>query len=107
MLATSPMEMFLIALGGCTGSDVISILQKKRLRVEGLDLHITAERSDDHPRVYTRKGVVYTIRGKDIPSVDVEKAIDLSVLKYCSVSSMLKKAGVEMTHDWKILPSQG
>ena len=87
--AASPMELVLVALGGCTGSDVVSILEKKRQRVTGYDIEVRAERRAEHPRIYTRIEVVHRIRGHSIDPKAVQHAVELSETKYCSVSAML------------------
>jgi putative redox protein len=87
--AASPMELLLIALGGCTGADVVSILEKKRQRVTGYDIEVRAERRAEHPRIYTRIEVIHRVRGNNIEAKAVEHAVTLSETKYCSVSAML------------------
>jgi putative redox protein len=74
----SPMELLLLGLAGCTGIDVVEILQKKRLDVTGVQVQVEGRRADTHPKVYTEIDVVYTIKGKDIPERAVEQAIHLS-----------------------------
>jgi len=98
---TRPKELLLVALGGCTGSDVVSILRKKRIPLEGLEIHLDATSRDEHPQVYTDIHLEYVFYGKDIPRADVERAIELSTTKYCSVSAMLK-ASVNITHSYRI-----
>ena len=87
--APSPMELVLIALGGCTGSDVISILEKKRQKVTAYEIEVRAERRAEHPRIYTRIEVIHRIRGNNVDPKAVEHAVKLSETKYCSVSAML------------------
>lgn len=89
LTAPSPMELVLIALGGCTGSDVVSILEKKRQRVTAYEIEVRAERRAEHPRIYTRIEVVHRLRGSNIDPKAVEHAVKLSETKYCSVSAML------------------
>jgi putative redox protein len=89
LTAPSPMELLLVALGGCTGADVVSILEKKRQRVTGYDIEVRAERRAEHPRIYTRIEVVHRVRGRAIDPKAVQHAIELSETKYCSVSAML------------------
>ncbi len=96
-----PKELLLLSLGGCTGSDVASILQKKRVQLEGFEMNITAESTDDHPKVYTKMNVEYVFYGKDIKESDVERAIELSQTKYCGVTAMFEKA-MEITHSFRI-----
>jgi len=89
LTAPSPMEMLLIALGGCTGADVVSILEKKRQRVTGYSIEVRGERRAEHPRVYTNIEVVHFVHGHDIDPKAVQHAVELSETKYCSVSAML------------------
>lgn len=96
-----PKELLLMALGGCTGSDVASILQKKRVPVEELEIHLVANTRDEHPQVYTDIHIEFIVRGKGINPKDVERAIELSSTKYCSVSAMLRPA-VDITHSYRI-----
>jgi putative redox protein len=90
--APTPMELLLIALGGCTGADVQSILQKKRQRVTRYEIEVRGERRLEHPRIYTSLEVIHYVRGHDIDPKAVAQAIELSETKYCSVSAMLKEA---------------
>jgi len=102
---TRPKELLLLALGGCTASDVISILQKKRLELEGFDIHITAKQRDEYPQVFTDIHLEYVIRGNNIRPEDVIRAIELSESKYCSVSAMLR-AAVAITWSYRIEPGR-
>jgi putative redox protein len=86
------MELVLIALGGCTGADVHSILQKKRQRVTGYEIEVRGERRQEHPRIYTKIDVIHYVRGYDLDAKAVAHAIELSETKYCSVSAMLGMA---------------
>lgn len=99
---TRPKELLLIALGGCTGSDVASILQKKKVKLDDFEMNITADVAEEHPQIFTKINVEYVFYGKDIQEKDVERAIELSQTKYCSVTQMLNKAA-EVTHSYKIV----
>lgn len=96
-----PKELLLFALGGCTGSDVVSILKKKRVTLEGFETRLSAEVRDEHPQVFTSIHVEYMFYGGDISPADVERAIELSISKYCSVSAMLKES-INITHSYQI-----
>ncbi|MBI3125849.1 MAG: OsmC family protein [Ignavibacteriales bacterium] len=98
---TRPKELLLLALGGCTGSDVAVILKKKKINVDGFEINLTAEMQETHPQVYTKINVEYVFYGSDIPKEAVERAIELSQKTYCSVTAMLQKA-VEITHSYRI-----
>ena len=88
--ASSPMELVLIALCGCTASDVVGILKKKREPFVGFEVLAQAERSSEYPQVYTEIKLTYRVRGAVTPKA-VEDAVHLSKGKYCSVSAMLQK----------------
>ena len=88
--ASSPMELVLIALCGCTASDVVGILRKKREDFTGLEVLAQAERADGYPAVYTEIKLVYRVRGA-VSHKAMEDAVRLSKEKYCSVSAMLEK----------------
>jgi putative redox protein len=90
-LGPSPMELLLVGMAGCTAYDVISILQKKRQAITGLQVTARAERAQEPPRVYTTIEVEYIVRGRGIKAKAVEDAIRLSEEKYCSASIMLGK----------------
>ena len=101
-LGPAPMEVFLHSLGGCTGMDVISILNKMREPVDEFYIEIEAERAPEHPKVYTKVHLKYIFRGNLNPK-KVQKAIELSSYKYCSVTAMLRKTA-EVTYEYHILP---
>jgi len=86
----SPMELVLIALCGCTGYDVVSILQKKREPFTSLEVRAQGERAAEPPSVYTEIKLIYRVGGK-VSRKAVEDAVRLSKEKYCSVSAMLEK----------------
>lgn len=88
--ANSPMELVLIALCGCTASDVVGILHKKREPFTDLEVSATGERASGYPAVYTEINLVYRVSGK-VSRKSVEDAVRLSKEKYCSVSAMLEK----------------
>ena len=87
-----PKGLLLAGLGGCTGLDVVSILEKMRVPFEGLAMEVSAEQSEDHPRVFTSIHVRYRFKGRDLPLDKLERAVQLSQEKYCGVSAMLGKA---------------
>jgi putative redox protein len=88
--ANSPMELVLIALCGCTASDVVGILRKKREPFTGLEVRAAGERADGYPAVYTSIHLTYVVRGA-VAKKSMEDAVRLSKEKYCSVSAMLEK----------------
>ena len=88
--ANSPLELVLIGLCGCTASDVIAILKKKREPFTSVEVSAVAERAEDHPKVFTKIALLYRIYG-NVSQKAVEDAVRLSKEKYCSVSAMLAK----------------
>jgi putative redox protein len=88
--ASSPMELVLIALCGCTASDVVGILRKKREPFTALEVRASSERADGYPAVYTSIHLTYVVRG-EVSKKAMEDAVRLSKEKYCSVSAMLEK----------------
>ncbi len=89
-----PMELLLVGLVGCTGMDVISILLKKKANVKAFEVRVSAERAEEHPKVFTRLLVEYVVTGKDIKLEDVERSVQLSETKYCPAEAMLRKTAV-------------
>ena len=101
---TRPKELVLIGLAGCSGSDVASILHKMRENVTRFEVDVDAESAADHPKVFTKIHLKYKFWGNDLKPTNIEKAINLSQEKYCSVSAMLKPT-VDITHDYEINPN--
>jgi len=97
-----PMELLLVGFGGCSGMDVISILRKKRQSVTGLEINVKGEKTDGYPKIYKEVHIEYVVKGKGVDKEAVERAIALSLDKYCSVGATLAKAGTIM-HSYKIV----
>jgi putative redox protein len=98
-VALTPMELVGISLAGCTAIDVLSILKKKRQEVKDFEVKVHVKRAEDYPRVWTWAQVEYLVTGNNIDSKAVERAINLSSEKYCSVQNMLNKAvDIELTY---------
>lgn len=104
-LGLRPMEMVLLGTGGCTAYDVVDILKKSRQPVEDCVVEIDAERADEPPKVFTRIHIRFVVTGKGLSESAVKRAIDLSAEKYCSASIMLRRAGVQISHDYQIIES--
>ena len=98
---SSPKELLLMALGGCTAMDVIPILKKKHTPFSGFEINLSANMQEEHPQVFTEIHLEYVVYGEGINPEDVERAIELSTTKYCSVSAMLKPT-VKITHSYRI-----
>lgn len=99
-----PMELLLVGLCGCTAMDVISILRKKRQDVAGLEVKAHAERSADHPKVFTAITLEYVVRGTAVDPAAVERAIQLSAEKYCPAQAMLAQVA-QMDYSYVIQPA--
>ena len=98
--ASSPLELVLIGLCGCTASDVVGILRKKRERFTGLVVTAQAERAAEYPKIFSHIKLVYRVSGKVTPKA-MEDAVRLSKEKYCSVSAMLEKtASIEVAIEY-------
>ncbi len=104
-LGSSPMELVLIGMIGCTAYDVMTILEKKRQTVTGLEVSARAERAEEPPRVYTAIEMTYVVRGKGIKPKAVEDAIRLSKETYCSASAMLGKTA-HITTNYRIVEEE-
>jgi putative redox protein len=97
-----PMELLLIGFGGCSGMDVISILRKKKQIVSGLEINVKGKKSGTAPKIYKEIHIEYVVKGKDVDKGAVERAIVLSLEKYCSVGATLAKTGA-ITHSYRIV----
>ena len=100
--AATPMELVLLALGSCTGVDVISILKKKRQHVTDYRIEVSGERREDHPHSYTRLFVKHILRGRSLSEQAVARAIELSDQKYCSVAATLR-GSAEIVTSYEII----
>jgi putative redox protein len=102
--APGPMELVLLALGACTATDVVVVLEKKRQKLESLEVICSGERAAEPPTVWTKLEIVYRLSGQ-LDEGAVKHAIQLSEDKYCSVAAMLKKTAT-LTWRYEILPPQ-
>ncbi len=98
-----PKALMLLALAGCTGMDVVSILKKMKVNYEKFSIEVQADLTEEHPMHYVKMHVIYKVWGKDLPLDKIEKAVSLSDEKYCGVSAAYKKA-MELTHEIQINP---
>jgi len=95
--APTPMELLLIALGSCTGVDVVSILKKQRQQISAYRIEVSGQRRADSPRSYTKLAVKHIVHGHNVSEQAVARAIDLSDTKYCSVAATLRGAAEIVT----------
>ncbi|MFN7957181.1 MAG: OsmC family protein [Holophagaceae bacterium] len=91
-LGPRPKALLLSGLGACTGIDVVSILEKMRVKLDGLEVQVTAPIREEHPKVYTSIHVRYIFRGTNLPLEKLQRAVHLSEETYCGVSAMLRPA---------------
>ncbi len=96
-----PKPLMLIALAGCTGMDVISILQKMKVDVKKFRVWVEAQQTEDHPKHYAEMNVIYEFTGNDLPLDKLEKAITLSEERYCGVGAVYRKA-MKVTHEIRV-----
>ena len=100
-LGVRPMEMLLLGVAGCTMIDVVTTLKKMRQDLTNCETKLSAERADEHPKVFTDIHIQFIVKGQDLDPKKVEKAITLSAEKYCSASIMLGETAT-ITHDFEV-----
>ncbi len=103
-LGVRPMEMLLLGLGGCSSFDVVMILQKSRQAISDCEVLLEAERANEDPKVFTRIHMHFIVKGHNLSTDKVERAVKLSAEKYCSASMMLGKTA-EITHSFEVIES--
>jgi putative redox protein len=103
-VAPTPVELLLVALGGCGAMDVISILRKKRQKVAGYEVTVQGARRAEHPRSFTRIEIVHRLHGRDLSPAAIEEAIRLSDTKYCSVHASLDPR-IELVSRYEVVPT--
>ncbi len=87
-----PKPLMLLALAGCTGMDVVSILKKMRVTYQDLTISVEANMTEEHPKYYNEMKVIYHFWGENLPLDKLEKAVNLSEERYCGVSALYKLA---------------
>ena len=97
-----PTELLLIGLGGCSGMDVASVLQKKKQKISGVEANVKGEKSKDYPQKFTDIEIEFVVTGKDISEEAVKKAVELSMTKYCSVKATLE-GSAKVTYSFRII----
>ncbi len=97
-----PKPLMMVALAGCTGMDIVSLLNKMRVDYESLNVIIEGDLTEEHPKHFTRMKVIYELKGKNINIKKVQKAVDLSKEKYCGVSYSYKGV-MDLEYEIRIL----
>lgn len=95
--AATPMEVMLETTASCSGIDIVTILEKKRKTIEGLDITVSGEKRDEHPKIYKKVHLHYALKSPDASIDDLNRSIELSQEKYCATSATLRLAGAEIT----------
>lgn len=101
-LGMRPMEMVLLGMGGCTAFDVVQILRKRRHEPEVVEIEMEAQRAEEVPKVFTAIHLKYRVKGADIKEREVQRAIELSIEKYCSATRMLASTA-QVTFEFELL----
>lgn len=97
-----PKPLMMLALAGCTGMDIVSLLNKMRVEFDDFNVRIEGELTEEHPKHFTKMHVIYELKGKDLPLDKIQKAVEMSQDKYCGVSASYKKA-MEITYEIKLI----
>ena len=103
-LGSSPKKLQLVALSGCTGMDVVSILKKMRVEIEKCSIEVQGDVSDEHPKHYTKMHVIYQFTGKNLPKDKLEKAVKMSEETYCGVEALYRLA-IDVTSEIQVIES--
>ena len=98
----SAMELVLMGAGSCSAYDVVSILEKGRQKVDDVSVEMEADRAESPPKVFTRINLHFIVKGRGLDAAKVERAINLSVEKYCSATAMLEQTA-EVTHSFEVV----
>ena len=96
-----PKPLMLVALAGCTGMDVVSILKKMRVKYDNLTISVEANMQDEHPKYYNAMKVTFRFKGADLPLDKLQRAVQLSEEQYCGVSALYKMA-IPVTFEIKV-----
>lgn len=94
----TPKPLMMVALAGCTGMDVISLLKKMRVEVDSFDIRVEGDLTEEHPMHFFKMHIIYEFAGKDLPADKINKAVNLSQERYCGVSASYSKA-MELSHE--------
>jgi putative redox protein len=97
-----PTEVVLLALGACTGMDVVSILRKKRQDITGYDVQLAGQKVEGHPAIFTEITIEHIVRGRNVVPEAVRRSIELSATKYCAVAAMLERSA-RLTHHYRVI----
>lgn len=100
-LGPKPKPLMLVALAGCTGMDVVSLMRKMRVKFDKFNIRVDADLTEEHPKHYIRMHIIYEVFGKDLTYDKIQHAVELSQDKYCGVSAMYRDV-LELTYKIKL-----
>jgi putative redox protein len=98
----TPKPLMMVALAGCTGMDVVSILEKMRVELKDFTVKVEGDLTEDHPKHFIKMHIIYTFTGKDLPYDKLKKAVELSQERYCGVVASYRKA-FDVSYEIKII----
>ena len=96
-LGPKPKPLMLVALAGCTGMDVVSLMRKMRVNFDKFNIRVDADLTEEHPKHYISMHIIYEVFGKDLPYDKIQRAVELSQDKYCGVSATYRDV-LELTY---------
>ncbi len=99
----TPMQMVLMGVAGCTAMDVVSILKKKRANISDLQVNISGDQAEEHPKRYTDINIKFIVHGKGVKPQDMERSIELSLTKYCSATASVN---ANVAHTYRIVEDE-
>jgi len=99
----TPMQMVLMGVAGCTAMDVVSILKKKRANISDLQINISGDQAEEHPKRYTDINIEFVVHGKGVKPQDVERSIELSATKYCSA---MASVNASIKHSYRVVEGE-
>ena len=97
-----PKPLMMVSLAGCTAMDVISILEKMRVKVDKFNVRVEGELTEEHPKHFIKMNIIYEFKGKNLPLAKIEKAVNLSQDRYCGVTYNYSES-FEISHEIRIL----
>ncbi len=103
--AATPMEILLEAAAACSALDVVAMLNKRKKNIIDFNIEVLGEKREEHPNIYNKVHMKYTLISPDVEESELERAISLSQEKYCSVSATIKLAGADVTYEYEIKKS--
>jgi putative redox protein len=99
----TPIQMVLMGVAGCTAMDVVSILKKKRASITDLQVNISGDQAEEHPKRYTHINIEFVVHGKGVKPQDVERSIELSLTKYCSA---IASVNADIEHTYRLVEDE-